>query len=502
MMVTLMVFGLGCLLELSLWLRPAWRYRRPLAYLIIVVTIVGTATLQYQVPLLGGLIIALLSIYRVVNLGRIIENRIQADYLYAVASRASLYLLAAQVIILGSMLVIGRAALPGLSWYGWLVTSQLLCAGVLVWATLRNLKTTLPPALTTKLADADWPTLTVAIPARNETTDLQACLESLITSTYPKLEILVLDDCSPNKRTPEIIRGFAHAGVRFMAGAATPPRWLPKNYAYQQLAAEANGEVILFCGVDARFTPQSLRVLVATLLEKKKTMLSIIPSNGAPPATSLESMLVQPNRYAWELTLPRRLFNRPPILSTCWLITAPALRSFGGLAAVSRSINAERHLALWCAQHDDGYSFLQSNADCGVGSVKSLIAQRKTAIRVRYPQLRRRIELTALVSVLELLVLVVPFGGLVGALLMQAWGYAALSAATCLLLIVMYDRVVALTYRQFLYRGLWLLPYAALYDIGLLNYSLWKYEFSEVIWKGRNVNLPVMHVVPHLPLDS
>jgi hypothetical protein len=28
---------------------------------------------------------------------------------------------------------------------------------------------------------------------------------------------------------------------------------------------------------------------------------------------------------------------------------------------------------------------------------------------------------------------------------------------------------------------------------------MYKYEFREVIWKERNVCVPVMHVTPHLP---
>lgn len=33
--------------------------------------------------------------------------------------------------------------------------------------------------------------------------------------------------------------------------------------------------------------------------------------------------------------------------------------------------------------------------------------------------------------------------------------------------------------------------------IGLL--SMYKYEFSEVIWKDRNICEPVMHTIPKLP---
>jgi hypothetical protein len=37
------------------------------------------------------------------------------------------------------------------------------------------------------------------------------------------------------------------------------------------------------------------------------------------------------------------------------------------------------------------------------------------------------------------------------------------------------------------------------YDMAILHYSMWQYEFSEVDWKGRNICVPAMHVIPHLP---
>lgn len=500
MTVALIAFTISGLLELSLWLRPMWQARRWLAYSGLVVTLAATIALQNDLPTLAGLVLATLSVYRVINLGRLAEGRIQSDYLYSVASRASYRLLLAQVAVLAIVVIAQRAPSPLAFGYE-LLAVQFGGALVLLWATNRNLRTTRPPTTGNEIRNSDLPTLTIAIPARNETVDLEACLQSLVASNYPKLEIIVLDDCSQNKRTPEIIRLFAHEGVRFMAGRDTPPHWLAKNYAYHQLAKEANGELLLFCGVDARFEPNSLRAIVTTLLDKKKTMLSIIPRNTPPPAWSLESMLVQPNRYAWELALPRRFFTRPPVLSTCWLITSQALHACGSLEAATNSINIEGHFARWCSQHEDGYTFMQSNASCGIATAKSFQEQRSTAIRVRYPQLHRRIELTAVVSAAEFILLVLPFGWLVGAVVLQAWSYAAISLLICILLITMYARIVALTYRRFLYRGLWLLPIAALYDIGLLNYSMWKYEFGAVVWKGRNVCVPVMRVVPRLPRD-
>jgi uncharacterized membrane protein len=79
------------------------------------------------------------------------------------------------------------------------------------------------------------------------------------------------------------------------------------------------------------------------------------------------------------------------------------------------------------------------------------------------------------------------------------WVLAGVSGLSFIMVLTAYDKVVNITYRRFTFRGLWLLPLAALYDIGLLNYSMWLYEFREVLWKGRNVCIPIMQAIPGLP---
>ncbi len=44
-------------------------------------------------------------------------------------------------------------------------------------------------------------------------------------------------------------------------------------------------------------------------------------------------------------------------------------------------------------------------------------------------------------------------------------------------------------------------PIAALTEFTLGYTSMLQYEFSTVEWKGRNICIPVMHVVPHLPKE-
>jgi glycosyltransferase involved in cell wall biosynthesis len=443
--------------------------------------------------------VAIANAYRSINLLRVAHGQTKADYLARVARNTSLWLISLQAVILGLSFLKEHyhIHIP----HGWELVAviQLVAALLLYLSTSRNLRKNRPPVVTSHYSDKDLPSLTVAIPARNETRELEECLRLLTASNYPKLEILVLDDCSQNRRTPEIIKQFAHDGVRFIAGDVPPDNWLAKNFAYEQLAKQANGELLLFCGIDAQFQPNSLRVLVELMLEKKKSMVSIVPDNTAPSLSNFEAHMVQPSRYAWELVLPRRLLNRPPVLSTCWLISAAALHKAGGFKAVNHSISPESYFARFTALHDDGYSFMQSNQEIGLHSAKSYLSQRATAIRTRYPQLHRRPELVAALTVTELFLLYAPFVTVVIGLIGNYWTLVGLSAASSLLLSAMYSRVLNLTYRRHLIRGWWLLPFATLYDVALLNYSMYQYEFKEVIWKGRNVCIPVMHVIQRLP---
>jgi chlorobactene glucosyltransferase len=496
MMLTLAGLGAVSLLELCLWLPFLWRGRKALAWLLMVLVMAATAGLLYERLATWTVLLAGLSLYRCLNLARVGTGRAHPGYLYHASRRTSLWLIASQLAIVGAAAVGYHFSVEPIIWWDILASLQLVCAVVLLASTLRHLDTTRPPELE---QGGPLPTLSVMIPARNETDDLEACLRSLAASTYPKLEILVLDDCSQNKRTPEIIRGFAHDGVQFIPGKVPPERWLAKNYAYQQLAEAANGEILLFCGVDTRFEPETLTVLVRTLLQKQKTMLSILPRNLASKSWNPVSWFIQPSRYAWELALPRRLVQRPPVLSTCWLITRETLKMAGGFEAVQRKIVPESYFAKAAASRGDGYSFLCSDERIGLASAKSPEEQKATAIRTRYPQLHRRPELAAFVAFGELAVLVWPLIMLVACLLSGLWLLAAVSGLAFLMSTVTYDKIVNLTYRGFTLKGMWLLPLAALYDIGLLNYSMWRYEFDEVLWKGRNVCIPVMQAIPGLP---
>ncbi|MDB5166308.1 MAG: glycosyltransferase family 2 protein [Candidatus Saccharibacteria bacterium] len=474
--------------ELLLLFTPLWNARRIVSWLLAITVTLSSIVVGFLEPGVGAYLFALINCYRVFNYGRIIEGRLHEAYLLASVRRAALWLLA------GGVLSFGLAA-----WNTaisiWIIGLQILAGAVVFMSTRRQTRTTTPSA--TLLPNGQLPTVTVAIPARNETDDLAACLDSVLASDYQKLEILVLDDNSRAKAA-EVIRSLAHDGVRFIPGDKPRRNWLAKNQAYQRLAREANGELILFCGVDIRFEPHSIRQLVSELVTSDKQMVCVMPKNESRQGDP-RFLLLQPMRYAWELAFPRRFFRRPPVLSSCWLIRRQALKNTGGFAAVTRMIVPEAFFAREMLSHD-GYRFLHGNKLLGITSRKSVVEQRATAIRTRYPQLHKRPELVCLTTIVALLAFVAPVPMLVNALLYSWPSYATAGlwvAVACQL--AAYAKIVQVGFESHLNLNTMLLPVAVLADIALLNYSMWKYEFSQVIWKGRQVTDTVMHRTPHLP---
>lgn len=497
MTLALGAFVVVSLAELLMFVPALWRIRRYFAALLTALMSIVIGMLVAAHLSGWSLIIGLAGLYRIFNFIRIVEDRLQEVRLKQSALKTSLWLMMFQIVMFAGWWLTSNFQPSAHAW--WLLAAfvNLVIAFLLAATTLRRLGRLTVKSPDKHYTDHELPSITVCVPARNETDSLDACLRSLIASDYPKLEILVIDDCSQDK-TSQIIRGFAHDGVRFVKGTITPSGWLSKNWAYEQLFKEANGELLVFAGVDVRFDAGSLRALVSTMMERKKHMMCIVPRNIVPNRLAHPPILLQPFRYAWEICLPRRLFRRPPALSSCWIIERDFLKKHGSFAALSMSISPESYLAR-SATKDDGYSFVKSGGGVDVTSLKSWHDQWETAVRTRYPQLRRRPELVMIVTLINLLVLVAPYLLLVIWLSQRQWVLAALNGLSVLLLGWTYIQMVRLTYHKFLWHSLAALPVALLLDVVIRNFSMQQYEFSKVIWKGRNICLPVLKVIPRLP---
>ena len=125
----------------------------------------------------------------------------------------------------------------------------------------------------------EMPSVSVLIPARNEQTAMTECLERVLSSSYPKMEIIVLDDNSVDN-TSDRVKAFALSGVRFFRGEEPPEGWLGRNYAYERLSSEASGDYLLFLSVDTKISRDTINLITSFILNNKAKMLSILPSRN------------------------------------------------------------------------------------------------------------------------------------------------------------------------------------------------------------------------------
>jgi glycosyltransferase involved in cell wall biosynthesis len=95
----------------------------------------------------------------------------------------------------------------------------------------------------------------IIIPTYNEEHDIAATLEALLRLDYQDKEIMVVDDSTD--RTPEIVRGYAHQGIRLIHPGGGG-RCEARNIGIRA----ATGEVVVILNADVRLRPDFLRRLV------------------------------------------------------------------------------------------------------------------------------------------------------------------------------------------------------------------------------------------------
>lgn len=139
------------------------------------------------------------------------------------------------------------------------------------------------------------PLVSVLIPARNEETNIEACVKSLQEQDYPDFEIMVLDDNSRD-RTADIVTRMAATDdrIQLLSGDPLPQGWAGKPHACYQLAQKAKGSWLLFVDADTTSAPHMLRSVMALALKLKPSLLSGFPRQLA---TSLPQKIAIPVLY-------------------------------------------------------------------------------------------------------------------------------------------------------------------------------------------------------------
>jgi glycosyltransferase involved in cell wall biosynthesis len=125
---------------------------------------------------------------------------------------------------------------------------------------------------------ANWPKVSVVVPARDEAERIEEALRSLARMDYPDFEIIAVDDRSGDGTGAIMDRVAAEeARVEVLHVTSLPKGWLGKCHAMQIGAQRATGNMLLFTDGDVIFAPDILRLAVRYLEARQLDHLALMP---------------------------------------------------------------------------------------------------------------------------------------------------------------------------------------------------------------------------------
>lgn len=173
---------------------------------------------------------------------------------------------------------------------------------------------------------AQPPLVSVIIPARNEASNIERCLTSVLSTTYPMMEVIVVDDHSTDGTgeiarriaTADVVNGFGFSRVRIVEAPTLPGGWFGKQWACHNGALAARGDLLCFIDADTWHGPELLARSVNAMQQRGAALFTVA---GHQEMGSFWEKVIQP--FVFVILLAR----------------------YGGLEAMSRSTNPFQKIA-------------------------------------------------------------------------------------------------------------------------------------------------------------
>lgn len=185
------------------------------------------------------------------------------------------------------------AALAALSAVPWVAAPMVLAGRLRTTPTLDDID------VATATADP-VPRVSIVLPARNEAAHISACIQSIRASTWPDLELIVVDDHSTDG-TGALARDAAagDSRVKIVGAPELPVDWFGKQWACQSGAAHATGSLLLFTDADTRHAPDLVGRMVRMRERRRAELLSVA---GHQAMGTVWERAVQPSVFTLILT--------------------------------------------------------------------------------------------------------------------------------------------------------------------------------------------------------
>ena len=145
-------------------------------------------------------------------------------------------------------------------------------------------------------APADAPLVSVIIPARDEARCIARCVRSVLDTSYPRVEAIVVDDQSTDG-TGDLARQAASGDgrLRVLVPPALPEGWFGKQWACASGARESRGEILCFADADTVHAPDLLARSVNAMRDRDADLFSVA---GRQELGGFWERVIQPQVFA------------------------------------------------------------------------------------------------------------------------------------------------------------------------------------------------------------
>ncbi|MBL8660590.1 MAG: glycosyltransferase [Rhodospirillales bacterium] len=346
---------------------------------------------------------------------------------------------------------------------------------------------------TSASARADWPSVSVVIPARNEVASIAEAVRSLVAQRYEgAIDVVVVDDASADGTAAAARAAAAGCGrVAVIPGEPLPRGWSGKLWALDCGLREArrrrpDARYVLLTDADIVHAPTVVARLVDLALDRERDLVSVMALLHC--ASPWERLLVPAFVFYFQKLYPFSWVNdarRPEAAAAggCMLVRRDALDAAGGVGAIRDRLIDDCALAaaikcrgpIWLGLSEDVQSV---RAYAGLGPFWTMVA-RTAFTQLDYSMLR----LAGAVAMMLLLYAVPPLTVVVG-LASRSLPAAALGAVAWLLMIVCTAPTLKL-YRLAVWRGA-MLPVAGMLYTAMTLDSARQHRLGRGgLWKGR-----------------
>jgi chlorobactene glucosyltransferase len=195
------------------------------------------------------------------------------------------------------------------------------------------------------------PLVSVIVPARNEAHNIGRCVASILSTTYPNLELIVIDDSSTDG-TRDAARSAAstHVRARVVSNTALPEGWFGKQWACATGAKIAHGEILQFTDADTVHAPDLVTRSVNAIQRTDADLFSIA---GRQELGGFWERVIQPQiftilsmRYGGTESVNKSTRVTDKIANgQCIFVKRAAYDAIGGHASVRTSVAEDLMLA-------------------------------------------------------------------------------------------------------------------------------------------------------------